>query len=151
MLNAFEETGEWPDALLEASITLIPKDGAAGGPLDLRPITVTSALYRLWAAARVRRVLEWQELWLPRGARGFRLSCGTDDVYYTLALRIERTLLLDEPLVGLGLDLAKAFDSLPQEIMLQLCAALGMSDRILRPLRTMYSEKSEKKTEEKSI
>eukprot|EP00662_Eupelagonemidae_sp_cell21_P057566 gene57566-biopygen5808 len=138
MLNCFEETGEWPDALLEAFITLIPKDGAGGGPLDLRPITVTSALYRLWAAARVRQVLEWQELWMPRGARGFRLGCGTDDVYYTLALRIERALLRDEPLVGLGLDLAKAFDSLPQTIMLSLCAALGMSERILRPLRTMY-------------
>ena len=43
-----------PDALLEAFITLIPKDGTDGGPRDLRPITVTSALYRLWAAARVR-------------------------------------------------------------------------------------------------
>eukprot|EP00662_Eupelagonemidae_sp_cell21_P058248 gene58248-biopygen37513 len=138
MLNSFEETGEWPDALLEAFITLIPKDNANGGPLDLRPITVTSALYRLWAATRVRQILEWQELWLPRGARGFRIGCGTDDVYYTLALRIERALLRDEPLVGLGLDLAKAFDSLPQEIMLQLFAELGMSDRILRPLRTMY-------------
>eukprot|EP00662_Eupelagonemidae_sp_cell21_P057018 gene57018-biopygen114705 len=133
MLNCFEDTGEWPDALLEAFITLIPKDGAAGGPLDLRPITVTSALYRLWAATRVRQVLEWQELWLPRGARGFRLGSSTDDVYYTLALRIERALLRGEPLVGLGLDLAKAFDSLPQTIMLTLCAELGMSERILRP------------------
>ena len=75
---------------------------------------------------------------VPRGTRGFRLGCGTDDVYYTLALRIERALLLAAALVGLGLDLAKAFDSLPQTIMLELCAELGMSERILRPLRTMY-------------
>eukprot|EP00664_Eupelagonemidae_sp_cell27_P010187 gene10187-3058_t len=32
------------------------------------------------------------------------------------------------------------YRNLPQAIMLELCAELGMSDRILRPLRTMYKK-----------
>ena len=41
--------------------------------------------------------------------------------------------------VGLSVDLAKAFDSLPHGVMLRLLSELGMDERVLRPLRTMYT------------
>eukprot|EP00662_Eupelagonemidae_sp_cell21_P003736 gene3736-biopygen34283 len=138
VFNAIEATGEWPAALEKASITLIPK-GNGGAPLDLRPISVTSAVYRLWAGTRIRAVMQWQEKWMTRGQMGFRAGCACDDVYWAMALRAERAMLAGETEVGLSADLAKAFDSIPHEIMFTLLEELGMHANLLRPLRGMYS------------
>ena len=52
ILNVVESTGRWPKTLERALISLIPK-GEGGEPLAMRPISVTSAVYRLWAATRL--------------------------------------------------------------------------------------------------
>ena len=51
ILNEVERTGVWPHDLTRGYTSLIPKsaDGEEIGPLDFRPITVLSAVYRLWA------------------------------------------------------------------------------------------------------
>ncbi len=136
--DTVELTGVWPDALEKALITMIQK-GQGWQPLSLRPISVCSAVYRLWAGTRVREIMVWQERWMPKGMRGFRLGCAADDVFWSLGLRVERAILTGECLVSLSADLTKCFDSLPHGIMLRLLQELGMDDRILRPLRRMYA------------
>ncbi|KAJ9456896.1 hypothetical protein DIPPA_17317 [Diplonema papillatum] len=59
-----EKTGKWPESLMRALVSLIPKGEGGFGPMDLRPISVTSAVYRLWAATRLRMLMEWK----PRSA-----------------------------------------------------------------------------------
>ena len=54
--NVIEETGTWPTSLERALITFIPKD-ETGSLEAVRPITVMSTIYRLWAAARLRDCL----------------------------------------------------------------------------------------------
>ena len=53
-------------------------------------------------------------------------------------MRVEHALLTGKPLCGLSIDLAKAFDSLPQQILLQLAEEVGMDRNVLRALRGMY-------------
>ena len=116
----------------------VPSKGAGGAPLDLRPISVMSAVYRLWAGTRIRDVMQWQEAWLTKGQMGFRAGCACDDVYWAMALRAERAMLTCTCDVGLSADLAKAFDSVPHEIMLTLLTKLGMHPLLLRPIRVIY-------------
>eukprot|EP00660_Eupelagonema_oceanica_P006904 gene6905-biopygen7513 len=137
-LTLVEETGTWPAALENALVSLIPK-GAGGGPLELRPISVASVVYRLWAATRCRDVMRWQEAWLAPGQRGFRLGSTCADVYLPIALRIEKSLLDGTPLVGFSADWAKCFDRYPHDIMLTLLGETGLDPRILGPMRTMYA------------
>ena len=74
-----EEKGVWPKAMAWAGISLIPK-GEGGAPLDLRPITVSSVIYRIWAAVRMRHSIEWQETWITRGQHGARAKHSTVDI-----------------------------------------------------------------------
>ena len=85
-------------------------------PLDMRPISVASAVYRLWAATRLRDVIKWQEGWIHGGQHSFRPQLGA----WVLALRVEEALVAGTPLSGLLLDYSKCFDRLPHGIMLQL-------------------------------
>eukprot|EP00665_Eupelagonemidae_sp_cell47_P009218 gene9219-8160_t len=137
VLNWVETTATWPAALENALVSLIPK-GAGGRPLDLRPISVASVVYRLWAATRCREVMRWQETWIATGQKGFRLGSTCADVFFPLALRIEKALLDGTPLVGFSADWAKCFDRYPHDVMLSLLGETGLDARVLGPLRTMY-------------
>eukprot|EP00660_Eupelagonema_oceanica_P019557 gene19557-biopygen9319 len=86
----------------------------------------------------MRAVRAWQEEWVAKGQHGYRPLHGTEDVYWALALRLEEALLRGEPLVGLSLDWSKCFDRLPQGILLRLVDEMGLSPRVLAPLRAMY-------------
>ncbi|KAJ9440233.1 Retrovirus-related Pol polyprotein from type-2 retrotransposable element R2DM [Diplonema papillatum] len=137
VLNEVEETGFWPDGVLDAMVTLIPK-GEGSDPLKLRPITVSSVVYRLWASVRLQDVMLWQELWIHGSQHGFRHGHSCDDVVMDIALSIEESLTNGTPLCGVALDFAKCFDRVPQALVLDLMEALGLHERVLAPLRHIY-------------
>eukprot|EP00666_Eupelagonemidae_sp_cell4sb_P018026 gene18026-biopygen9074 len=126
VLNLVEATGEWPAAIEQALISLIPK-GEGGEPLCMRPISVMSVVYRLWAATRMRDVREWQERWIADNQHAFRPDNSTLDVFWRLSLAVEEALLQGKPLHGIALDWEKCFDRLPHRILLWLRAEMGMS------------------------
>eukprot|EP01059_Diplonema_ambulator_P006674 TRINITY_DN162_c0_g3_i3.p1 TRINITY_DN162_c0_g3~~TRINITY_DN162_c0_g3_i3.p1 ORF type:complete len:1446 (+),score=342.28 TRINITY_DN162_c0_g3_i3:2232-6569(+) len=138
LYNLVEETGVWPEEFTTALVTLIPKCENAG-PLEHRPITVTSAVYRLWACARIKAILLWQERWVCATQHGYRSKHGTEDAILDIATRIEEAILNKEPLVGLSLDFVKCFDRVPQGLVLELVEDLGMDSGVLRALRGMYA------------
>eukprot|EP00666_Eupelagonemidae_sp_cell4sb_P005827 gene5827-biopygen9860 len=138
VFNAVERAGKWPTALERALMTLIPK-GQGGEPDKMRPISVMSAIYRVWAAARLQSVMRWQEKWAAPGQRGSRAGHGAEDVFWKIALDIESALLRGEPFHGVTYDAVKCFDKIPQGILLKLLGKLGMEARILAPMRTMYA------------
>lgn len=98
-----------------------------------------STIYRFWAAVRLREMMDWQEQWIHPAQHGARTAHGTEDVFWALALRVEHALLTGEPLYGTELDYKKCFDSLPQAVLLQLAAELGLYARVLRLLEAMYA------------
>ncbi|KAJ9461000.1 hypothetical protein DIPPA_30574 [Diplonema papillatum] len=120
-----------------ALVSMIPK-GDDGQPLNMRPITVTSCVYRLWACRRLKDVAVWQESWVEEGQHGFRPGHRGEDPLFTMTLEIERALLSGEPLCGLSLDFSKCFDRVPREIALRLMQDLGLHSRILKPLKSIY-------------
>ena len=137
-LNCVERLGKWPPALCQAWITLIPK-GSSLSPLDQRPISVASAVYRLWAATRLRYAVDWQAGWLDDSQCGFRPQHSAVDAYWAIALAIEEALLAGTPLTGAFLDYAKCFDRLPHGILLSLAHKSGMDSKVLRPLTAVYA------------
>ena len=68
-----EQYGRWPASLERAMVTFIPKHDAEQLQVeDLRPISVMSPVYRLWAATRLKEVLVWQVQWAAVGRRPAR-------------------------------------------------------------------------------
>eukprot|EP01064_Diplonema_japonicum_P017559 TRINITY_DN2571_c0_g2_i5.p1 TRINITY_DN2571_c0_g2~~TRINITY_DN2571_c0_g2_i5.p1 ORF type:complete len:294 (+),score=26.85 TRINITY_DN2571_c0_g2_i5:579-1460(+) len=138
LFDWIETTGVWPQAILTALITMIPKSESEE-PLDHRPITVSSAFYRLWACARLPAILEWQERWITPTQHGFRPKHGVDDLLFKVCAQVENARQGAEPLYGLSVDFRKCFDSVPVTLTFDLAERLGMSENILRPLRSMYA------------
>eukprot|EP00973_Karenia_brevis_P024766 3414417-Karenia_brevis.AAC.1 len=96
VFNVIEKSAQWPTAVRAAHITLIDK-GVGAKPLDLRPVTVMSAAYRLWAARRLQDIKGWQEKWIAGGLHGFRAGHCVQDVFWKLALEVEASYLSGQP------------------------------------------------------
>lgn len=119
LLNTVESTGKWPKTLLHAIcclIILIPKGTEKAGPLELRPLSIMSLVYRLWGSVRTQNLLVWQERCLHNNARGFRKNSGTEDLYWQLAARVEKAIISHEELYGVCFDFKKCFDLIPHGI-----------------------------------
>ena len=53
ILTKIEDSGVWPDGLLDAYIAMIPKVDGDAAPLGQRPLSVLPVVYRIWASARM--------------------------------------------------------------------------------------------------
>ena len=56
--------GKWPTRRAEGYTALIP-------PLNTRPLTVLSMVYRLWVGVRLADAIAWEESWAHPAAFGF--------------------------------------------------------------------------------
>ena len=59
ILTLVEDTGVWPDGLLDAYIAMIPKTDGDASPLGQRPLDVLPVVCRIWASARVVQLEGW--------------------------------------------------------------------------------------------
>ena len=134
--HIIEHTGVWPDALTHGKISLLSK-GEGAEPDKLRPITVMSVFYRLWAGTRLRDLLPWQESWADDCLHGYRPGRSAETVWWKLALKVERALLEEGHLAGISLDYSKCFDRVPMNIVLKLAQHMGMAPGIVVAVRGM--------------
>eukprot|EP00662_Eupelagonemidae_sp_cell21_P058290 gene58290-biopygen26341 len=137
LLVVVEREHRWPDAILDALISLLPK-GEGAGPLQQRPITVMCLLYRVWASTRMRHVLRWQERWARPGQGAYRPGRCTEDLYWRVALRLEHAALSGDPAAGATFDYRKCFDMFPWPLVTRLFSITGLEDRVIRPMRAMW-------------
>ena len=66
ILTKVEDTGVWPDGLLDAYITMIPKTDGDATPLGQTPLSVLPVVYRIWASACMGQVDGWFRSWVPQ-------------------------------------------------------------------------------------
>ena len=64
LLDLVEDTGSWPQGLLDAYIAMIPKADGDSTLLGQRRLSVLPVVYRLWASLRLGHLREWVEGWL---------------------------------------------------------------------------------------
>ena len=65
VLSGVELDGVWPEGLLDAYITMIPKADGDAAPLGQRPLCVLPVVYRIWASVRLRHLDDWLRSWFP--------------------------------------------------------------------------------------
>ena len=134
LLSAVERAVRWPVSTICGYTTLIPKgDEAPERPLDLGPITVLSAIYRLWARVRCRQLAAvWQEAWSHPGIWAGRKGRGPEPLLLEVCLDLELT-VDDSKAAGLSFDLSEAFDRVPRELLGKILERMSMPTCVLAP------------------
>ena len=92
ILTLVEDTGVWPDGLLDAHIAMIPKSDGDATLLGQRPLSVLPVVYRVWAFARMVQLESWFKSWFPDSVFSVGGGRGSVDAWYATALDIEEVL-----------------------------------------------------------
>jgi hypothetical protein len=127
IIHAIEGKGRWPAQVLSNLVVFIGKPTPT--PSE-RPITLTSGLYRLWCKLRKPLVVEWESK-----SVGFwdRAIAGSSALQAALVreLRHEIANQVGACTGGVYFDMAKFYDSLQTDIVLEKAAGLGFPPMVL--------------------
>ena len=128
LLTKVEDTGVWPDGLLDAYIATIPKTDGNATPLGQRPLTVLPVVKRVWASARMSQLDGWFKSWVPDSVFSAGGGRGSVEAWYTSALDIEEVLsgAADSHVHLFVADVVKSFDTVDRGILDCVLSGLGL-------------------------
>ena len=114
ILSLVEDTGVWPDGLLDAYFTLIPKtDGD---------------VYRIWASARMGQLGCWFQSSVPQSVFSAGDGRCSVEAWYSTSLYIEEVLsgATDSHVHLFVADVIKSFDTVDRSIFERVLSSLGL-------------------------
>ena len=113
ILTLVEDDGVWPDGLLDAYITMIPKTDGDATPLGQRPLSVLPVVYRIWASSRMVQLEGWFKSWVPDSVFSAGGGRGSVEAWYIFAFDIEEVLSgsVDSHVHLFVADVIKSFDT----------------------------------------
>ena len=95
-------------------VVLVPKKADACTFGDMRPITIYSLLFRIWAKVASRRLLLQWKMALPTAIVGGIPGRSCAQLSLVTALKHEQGIRLSSDIGGFSLDITKCFNALPR-------------------------------------
>ena len=128
ILSVVEDTGVWPDGLLDAYIAVIPKSDGDATPLGQRTLSVLPVVYRIWASARMVQLEGWFKSWVPDSVFSAGGGRGSVEAWYATALDIEEVLTgaADSHVHLFVADVIKSFDIVDRMVLDSVLSSLGL-------------------------
>ena len=125
LFNKITETGDWPQPMLSSFVSLLAKVPQPKSPKDARPITVLPTLYRLWGKIIGGKIMQAILPHLPGDLFGSVPGRSAADAAWELQALLEQALSDDGEALGVSLDLSKAYNTIPREVVALLADKCG--------------------------
>ena len=128
--NLTLDKGKFPQVFKTANVTPIFKDGDKRNPKNYRPISVINTISKILEKLTAKQLTTYFETHdiLSDGQHGFRPGRGTADAILELTKCITENLDRNKHCIGIFLDLAKAFDTVPHDKLITKLERLGVID-----------------------
>ena len=128
ILSCVEDSGIWPDGLLDAYIAMIPKVDGDATPLGQRPLSVLPVVYRIWASARMGQLEDWFRSWVSDSVFSAGGGRSSVEAWYTTALDIEEVLsgVVDSEIHFFVADVVKSTDTVDRIVLDLVLSSLGL-------------------------
>lgn len=144
LFNHCWKKGELPPAWRHAKVTFIPKPGKSLDIQNLRPISLTSCLGKLFEHVILNRIqthMEKHHLF-PDTMIGFRPHLSTQDIMLRISEEVVNPLHNKHTRAILALDLTKAFDNIEHEAITAALSALQVGERTHSYIKAFLSNRT---------
>eukprot|EP00438_Fugacium_kawagutii_P018743 Skav223994 [mRNA] locus=scaffold1943:122578:125868:- [translate_table: standard] len=113
LIDIFNSMGNspFPEWFMLSRVVLVPKQPDAKHFADMRPITVCSLLFRLWAKVVARRLLLTWKRQIPSSVVGAMPGRSGSQLSLSTSLSIENALTVGTEMGGFNLDITKCFNT----------------------------------------
>ena len=138
MLNEWWNNEDIPEDMLKARIVLIYKQGDTNKYGNYIPISLLNSMYKLFAAVIQKRLASKLDRHLQKTQYGFRANRSTSDALYNIRRIMEYGEKTTNPLMLVLLDWEKAFDKVDRAGMMEALTRMGVHDKIVRIIKTLY-------------
>jgi len=134
IVNKSLEHGVFPRSLKNAIVTPIYKGGEKNKVENYRPVSVLSVFSKVYEKVMYNRLFSYLDInnILYNHQYGFRSGFSTDQALIHVIDNIIAALDRREHLVGVFMDLAKAFDSISHSILLRKLASYGIQGQAIK-------------------
>lgn len=144
LFNKCFESGKVPAMWANGIINPIQKASCADAkdPANYRGITLTSAVYKVFAGILNERLTNWAEEngIISDYQNGFRKSRSTVDHISTLTNIIECRKMEKKPTFICFVDFQKAYDSINRRLLWDKLSDIGLKGKIIRSLKAIYND-----------
>jgi Reverse transcriptase (RNA-dependent DNA polymerase) len=134
----------FPSSLSNAFIHPIYKKGDPTDPNNYRGISIISVISKLYASCLEKRLTTFLEFGKLRakGQAGFRRDHRCSDQIFVLNTLREQAQKEKKPLYCCFIDFAKAFDTVPRELLFSRLLSLGIPPLFISAIKSYYSSVS---------
>lgn len=135
----------WPDDLKTAEIVPIYKSGSKSMATNYRPISLISNIAKIYEELiyiRMMNFINKCEI-LSNKQYGFRLNKSTNDAIADLTAKIYENIDKSIPIIVTFLDIAKAFDTVNHQILIQKLERYGFRGPVLDLLRNYLTNRKQ--------
>ena len=115
--DRIETSFEWPVQMTTGIVSALEKQSGALQTKNFRPIVIYSILTRIWSSVRARDFLEVFKTIAPEGLRGGIPARQSRSIWYELSMMLEQSNLANDAIIGIVVDLVKAFNLIPREVI----------------------------------
>lgn len=127
-------TGTFPISLKTTRVTALHKGGDASICGNYRPISVVSTVSKLYEKLLYNRIEQFitnEELMHPQ-QYGFQEKCSTSSATLGLVNELVKSIEAKKFTAAIFLDISKAFDCVPHDLLLQKLDKIGIRDTTLK-------------------
>eukprot|EP00435_Cladocopium_sp_Y103_P022522 s2144_g5.t1 len=129
----------WPSSLMVARVVMLGKTSDRPKcPLQTRPITIASRIYRNWARYRSLQIISHVQKFLPPAIAGTAAGVSSDMLAAHVLLEVEQALLDGIPRMGITIDLVKCFNQIPRKPVLAAMLKIGIPAEYVTALDSMF-------------
>ena len=129
--------GDWPNLWAFAKTLCLPKSETPKSPMDVRPITILSKTYRLWAKIRGKQIAQHLAEMVPATVGGPCKGISSELIAQFTSLEIEEALHLDLKIQGMVLDLVKCYNAIPRDPLYRILRRLGVNPNYIQAFANM--------------
>ena len=141
LFNDALETGIFPSELKLADIVPCHKKDATTDKSNFRPVSLLPTISKVFERLMANQMLNFLDSFLSKFLCGFRKGHSTQNALLNMLRRWQHHLSKGEKVGALLMDLSKAFDCLPHELLLAKLDAYGFNSEALKLMHSYLSER----------
>ena len=140
LINHIESGNCWPEYWMTAKTLCLPKTEGSASPLAIRPVTILSKIYRVWARIRGIEIAKHLADQVPPTIGGPCKGISADVIAMLSSDIIEEHLQGNSQLCGAVIDIVQCYNGIPRIPLRELLGRLGVSWEYIHAFMQMLEQ-----------